>query len=274
MKKRAYAKINLALNVVGVESKMHLLDMIMSEIDLYDDIEIEKNDSKNISIDGMDFCKTEDNIMYKATKLFFEYCNIENGGVDIKIVKRIPHEAGLGGGSSDAMCVLKLLDKLYNTNLKNDDFYALSKKTGSDVSFFVRGGIARVGGVGHEIRHIKDEILNNMVIVKPPFGLSTKVIFEECDKERYIMRKDTIDEMEKCIKNGLEYKKYIFNDLEVVSKKVSDIGLYLEKLMQYDFENVFMTGSGSAIVCFKKKDMNYKVDELKKEFSECEIFDL
>ena len=270
MKKRAYAKINLALNVVGKKDNMHLLDMIMVEVNLFDEIELTLIPESKIKIEGMDFVDVEKNLMYKAVKKFEEYTKINVGGVLIKINKKIPHEAGMGGGSSDAVCVIKILNEQFKAGLSCEDIAKIGISLGSDCPFFAYGGICRVEGVGEKVKKLSDKIISDITIVKPKFGLSTKMIFEECDKSEFVVKKELINEIENSVKGGAVPYRLAFNDLEYVCTKCSEIGLYIESLKEY-YEYVFMTGSGSAIICANKKN-NKNIDQIKKIISDVEIF--
>lgn len=272
MKKRAYAKINIALNVTGKQEKMHTLDMIMSEIGLFDEIEILDNSSDGVVINGMDFCPKEDNLMYKAVKLFEKTFNIACNGLTINIVKSIPHQAGLGGGSSDAVCVFKMLCEKYNIEIEDRKMIEIVKLLGSDCPFFVLGGICRVESTGDVVIQLKNKKVDNILIVKPKFGLSTKMIFDECDKYGFNSKKNIIDEISRKVINGDDYLTMSFNDLENSARMVSNIGKYIDGLKKYDFAKIFMTGSGSSIVCVKKGDV--AIEEIRSEFKDCLIYSL
>ena len=126
MKIKAYAKINIALDVVGKrDDGYHLLRMIMQTIDLYDTIEIEKiNSGIKLKCNKHYVPTDERNLACKAAKLFKETYSI-NDGVDIKLIKNIPVSAGLAGGSTDAAGVLKLMNKIFNVNADDDELKAL-----------------------------------------------------------------------------------------------------------------------------------------------------
>ena len=126
MKIKAYAKINIALDVVGKrEDGYHLLRMIMQSIDLYDKIEIEKiNSGIKLKCNKHYVPTDERNLAYKAAKLFKETYSI-NDGVDINLIKNIPVSAGLAGGSTDAAGVLKLMNKMFNVNADDEELKGL-----------------------------------------------------------------------------------------------------------------------------------------------------
>ena len=126
MKIKAYAKINIALDVVGKrEDGYHLLKMIMQNIDLYDTIKAEKIESGIKLKCNKHYVPTDErNLAYKAAKLFMEVYSI-NEGVEIDLIKNIPVSAGLAGGSTDAAGVLKLMNEIFEINASEEELKAL-----------------------------------------------------------------------------------------------------------------------------------------------------
>ena len=140
LKIKANAKINLSLSVLGKRKDgYHELDTVMQSISLYDTVYIEKGDK--ITGECGEF-GGEDNIAFKAAAAFFKVCSI-NGGANIKIEKRRPSAAGMGGGSADAAAVLVGLNKLYKTKLSYEKLLSIAVKLGADVPFLICGGSAR-----------------------------------------------------------------------------------------------------------------------------------
>lgn len=217
IKIKANAKINLALEVMGLENGYHKVNNLMVPIDLYDEIIIEKNDKIIIEDDPF----PGENIMEKAAKLFFSKTKI-SGGVYIKITKNIPHAAGLAGGSTDAAAILKGLNELYDANLTQEELIELSAELGSDVGFFIYNKIALCTGRGEIINPIDVEIPKfNVFLIKPNFGLSTGLVYknyvyEGISKEEKI--KNIIDSLKE--KNVEKLKENIFNDLEKTAIEV------------------------------------------------------
>ena len=134
---KAYAKINLFLDVTGKrEDGYHDIKSYMQTVEYYDTISLEVCDSENISVIGMPEIEETKNLAYKAAAAFFEKTGIP-AGLKIFIDKRIPSEAGLGGGSSDAAAVIRGLNEIFETNLTNEELIEIAKKVGSDVPFLV-----------------------------------------------------------------------------------------------------------------------------------------
>lgn len=175
MKLKAYAKLNLALDIVGrTASGMHALDMLMQSISLFDELTITKAERTRLFCAGME--ADEQNTALRAARAFFEYTGIR-GGVDITLEKHIPSQAGLGGGSSDAGAVLCALDLLYETKLKKEELIALGVNIGADVPFFIDGGCARARGVGEILAPVENNCGFSYLLVKPEGGVPTGPAF-------------------------------------------------------------------------------------------------
>ena len=212
MNRKAYAKINLALDITGrTENGYHTVDMIMQTISLHDDLEISLNDTGRINLavacdEAVSGELTEqgtdvDNLAYRAAEVFFkelekqEYrrqsvgagvvgagAGVAGAGADIRLYKRIPSGAGLGGGSSDAAEVLKGLNELTGSLLTEEELKDIAAKLGSDVPFFISGGTARCTGTGTDIEKLRP--IGDMfyvVIAKPFTGNPTPLIYREYD---------------------------------------------------------------------------------------------
>lgn len=271
MKIKAYAKINISLDIVGKrEDGYHLLEMIMQSIDLYDEISIEKQ-KENITItcDKQYVPTDERNLAYKAAKLFKEEYNITSG-VSININKNIPVCAGLAGGSTDAAAVLKIMNKLFNINASEEKLMELGLKLGADVPYCISGGTAVCKGIGEDvskIRPFKDKIL---VLVKPPFGVSTKSVYQDFDLGKVRSHPKT-DLLIKAIENdNLELVcNNMKNLLENVTLRKHKILMNIkEEMRRSGAIGTMMSGSGptvfaffdnmlSAQRCFEKMKLKY-----------------
>ena len=226
IKEKAYAKINLALEVMDEKDGYHMVNNLMMPIDIYDELEFEKDN--NISILNDPF--PNDNIITKAAKLFFEYTKI-NGGVFIKLKKNIPHQAGLAGGSTDGAATLRGLNKLYDAKLSNDELKELGAKLGSDVPFFIEEKPALCTGRGEKINIIKSNIDSfKILLIKPEIGLSTQVVYKNYEYMGINKEKELSNLLKALENNDLDLlKNNIFNDL-------GEVALSLNK----DMENIFV----------------------------------
>ena len=263
---KSYAKINLALNVVGKTSNLHKIESIISFVDLHDDIMIKEIKSKKhyISFNG----KFSKNIPKKNTisyllKILEKKNLLKNKKFKIKIKKKIPSKAGLGGGSMNAANVLKyfLKKKIIKTDKKN--ILKVSKLIGSDVILGLNSTNSILTSTG-KIKYFKACKKFHTLIVKPNFGCSTKAIYAKVRK----FDKLKIKQPNKKMFNS-DYLKKMNNSLEQIAlneyPKLRSIKSYLETLVKPVF--VRMTGSGSALVAYfqsKQRCLNAKKMFIKK----------
>lgn len=178
----ACAKINLSLSVLGKrEDGYHELDTVMQSVDLSDTVYIEKcrgiiTDCKGIS--------AEENIAARAARLFCEKTGAE--GCKIKIEKRIPAAAGLGGGSADAAAVLAGLNRLYKTGISETELCEIAVKIGADVPFLIAGGTARARGIGEKLTPLAPLKDCWFLLAKAEEKPSTAEMFSRLDSTDYI----------------------------------------------------------------------------------------
>jgi len=244
---RAYAKINLLLNVTGKRPDgYHELDGVMIPVDIFDTLRAEKSPEISVVFDRFDL-PPQDNSAAKAASLFFRTTGIK-GGADIFIRKRIPVEAGLGGGSSDAACVLLALDKLYETNLKLDALNALAASLGADVPFFLEPGAKRARGIGEILDAIEYNFNAAFLIVKPYGGVNTATAFRAF-YGTVPAAADTGECMRALKESDLPlFSRNAKNMLQDASVKLlPEIQNALDALYQNGALFALMTGSGSAV---------------------------
>lgn len=250
---KAYAKVNIALDIVGKrEDGYHLLKMIMQAIDLYDEIIIEKI-SKGIKIScNKPYVPTDErNLAYKAAKLFIDKFNIKSG-VSITIKKNIPVSAGLAGGSTDCAAVLKLMNKMFKTNLTDEDLMELGVKLGADVPYCIVSGTAICEGIGEKITKLKPFKDKILVLVKPPFGVSTKAVYQEFDLAKAIFHPNVEELIKNMNSDNLEYvAKNMKNLLENVTlSKYKEITSIKQSMLECGAMGSMMSGSGPTVFAF------------------------
>lgn len=188
IKVKAYAKINLMLDIVALRTDgYHDLFMIMQSIGIYDNVTVSQTDTKKITItcetDGVPL--DEKNIAYKAADAFFNTLCIENKGINIDIIKRIPHAAGMAGGSADGAAVLVALNELTKAGLTDDQLCDIGVKIGADVPFCIKGGTLLAQGIGDVLNKVKPLKKCWILIAKPEVGVNTAYAyrrFDECGK--------------------------------------------------------------------------------------------
>lgn len=180
---KANAKINLSLDIVSKRADgYHDVCMIMQEVDFGDEIELDIGAKGNITVS----CDTDltlnpnDNLAYKAAKIFYEKSGICDG-CGIKIKKHIPPCAGLGGGSSDAAAVLKMLNSYYDNYFSTDELLKIGLSLGADVPFCIIGGTALAEGIGEILTPILNMKEKWVAILKPDADISTALAYSKAD---------------------------------------------------------------------------------------------
>ena len=246
---KSYAKINLALNVVGKISNLHKIESIIAFVDLHDIILIKSIKSKKhiISFSGK-FSKniTKKNTVFKLLEILDKKKLLNNKKFQIRINKQIPSRAGLGGGSMNAGSILKyfIKKKIIKTNKKN--ITKISKSIGSDVILGLNFTNSILTST-NKVKHFSKYKVFHALIVKPNFGCSTKEIYSNVKRFNKPKIKQPLKKM-----FDLNYLKKMDNSLEQIAllkyPKLRLIKLYLESLSNPVF--VRMTGSGSALVAY------------------------
>ncbi|WP_294154412.1 4-(cytidine 5'-diphospho)-2-C-methyl-D-erythritol kinase [uncultured Clostridium sp.] len=273
MKIKAYAKINIALDVVGKrEDGYHLLKMIMQTVDLYDVIEITKT-SSDIKLNcNKPYVPTDErNLAYKAAKLFKEAYKI-NDGVSINLTKNIPVSAGMAGGSTDAAGVLKLMNRLFNVNASDDELRVLGLKLGADVPYCINGGTALCEGIGEQITQLKPFKDKIVVIIKPPFGVSTKDVYKAFDLSKVVFHPRTEDIMRAMENDDIHFVANNMKNLleNVTLRKHRVIVNIKEAVRSYGALGTMMSGSGPTVFAFFDDMLKAQncYDEMKKKYKD------
>ena len=251
IERKAYAKINLGLDVTGKrEDGYHIVSMIMQNVDLYDTLTFEKNDTGEIILNASSpKIPTDDsNLICKVAKQLREKYGV-NDGVSVYLEKRIPVAAGMAGGSTDGAATYMALNKLWNLGLDTKTMCELAVKLGADIPYCIIGGTALAEGIGEELTTISDMPKCHLVIAKPDIDVSTGWVYKTLDSKkienhpdiagvRTAIENDDLNGMCEKIGNVLEYvtaSKYsVINDIE---KIMEDNGAV----------KAFMTGSGPTV---------------------------
>src|SRR6476469_7255926 len=189
MQVMAPAKINLSLKVLGRRTdRFHEIETFIAPISLCDEIKIEQRSGKQqiaLRCDDPSVPKGDDNIVMRAAKVFFEETKV-SGGVAIVLKKRIPHGAGLGGGSSDAASTLLALNELLETNLPREALAKMAEMVGSDVPFFIFQSTAECKGRGELVSSIRLRKPLPLLLLKPEFGVPTQWAYSRWTDSREI----------------------------------------------------------------------------------------
>jgi 4-diphosphocytidyl-2C-methyl-D-erythritol kinase len=253
----APAKINLSLKVLGRRSDgFHEIETFIAPISLCDEIKVEKRSGRKgiaFRCDDPSVPKGEDNIVVRAATLFFKETKITNS-ISIALKKRIPHGAGLGGGSSDAASTLMALSELFDTNLPREALAKMAEAIGSDVPFFIFQSAAVCKGRGELVSPTKLGEPLPLLLLKPEFGVPTQWAYSRWRDSREIP--------------GVSYgaqqfsQQSFLNDLErpVFEKFVFLAQLKMWLLKQSEVGAALMSGSGSTVFALIRD--NTDVDRL------------
>ena len=250
----AYAKLNLTLDVLGKrEDGYHDLQSVMQTISIRDDVEIDIGTGKPwkllCSMEGIP--TDERNLAWKAAKVYCDAMHKDPGGIEIRITKRIPSGAGMGGGSADAAAVLRALNDYYGNPLSIFALAELGAQVGSDVPFCTLCGTAMVEGRGERLRKLPDMPDCVFVVCKPDFSVSTPELYRKIDSVAIAKRPDN-QAMESALLAG-NLGKVAENLCNVFDPVVTADHLelnYIKSIFNsYGSVGQQMTGSGSAVFC-------------------------
>jgi 4-diphosphocytidyl-2-C-methyl-D-erythritol kinase len=247
----APAKINFSLKILGRRNDdFHELDTFIAPISLYDEIRIEKGGSAkgiNFRCDDPSVPQGDDNLVVRAAKVFFETTKIDPA-VAIELNKKIPHGAGLGGGSSDTASVLLALNELFDTRLSREALAEMAAPIGSDIPFFVFQSAALCKGRGEMIRPVKLKRQFSILLLKPAFAISTVWAYSRWQHSREIpgVRYKSQEFADQTFVNNLErpvFEKFVF---------LAQLKMWL--LSQTEVGAALMSGSGSTMFAVMREN--------------------
>jgi 4-diphosphocytidyl-2-C-methyl-D-erythritol kinase len=238
----APAKINLSLKILGRRRDgFHEIDTLMAPISLCDEIRIERSDKEGIEFhcDDASLPQGDDNLIVRAAKSFFAVTKLKPA-VCVELQKKIPHGAGLGGGSSDAAFTLLALNELFETNLPREALSKMAEMIGSDIPFFIFQSAAVCKGRGELVTALKLRQSLSLILIKPGFAVSTSWAYHHWQGSREIPRVSYAAQEfgGQTLVNDLErpaFEKFVFlAQLKMWLLKQPEVGVAL------------MSGSGSA----------------------------
>jgi 4-diphosphocytidyl-2-C-methyl-D-erythritol kinase len=247
----APAKINLSLKILGRQvNGFHDLDTLIAPISLYDEIRMDKGRAgKGIEFrcDDPSVPPGDDNLVVRAARAFFETTEIEPA-VSIELQKKIPHGAGLGGGSSDAASVILALNELFDAKLSRQALARMAEPIGSDVPFFVFQSAALCKGRGEMVTPIKLKRRFSILLLKPAFAVSTGWAYSRWQDSREIprVRYEAQEFADQTFVNDLErpvFEKFVF---------LAQLKMWL--LSQPEVGAALMSGSGSTVFAVMQAD--------------------
>ncbi|WP_417849773.1 4-(cytidine 5'-diphospho)-2-C-methyl-D-erythritol kinase [Thalassoglobus sp.] len=262
------AKINLSLRILGRrDDGFHDLETLMVSVRMYDTIRFEIQESPLVQMTSTSLLPNEKplpnddrNLIIQAAQLLQRTTWTHSGAI-IKLLKRIPSEAGMGGGSSDAAATLVALNQLWGLNLSQEKLHQLAASLGSDLNFFLDSNVAAIcTGRGEIVTPVSVKRPLHFVIVKPQSGLSTADVFKHWTAHSSPETPHQ-DEILKAIESGglSQISRLVTNSLQGSARNLSrEIEKSLELLDQHDIVVSGMTGSGSACfgLCRSRKSAN------------------
>jgi len=247
----APAKINLSLRVLGRRGDgFHEIETLIAPISLCDEIKIERRSGKQeiaFRCDDPSVPKGEGNLVMRAANVFLDQTKVASG-ISINLKKRIPHGAGLGGGSSDGASTLLALNQLFETNLPREKLAKMAEMIGSDVPFFIFQSAAVCKGRGEVVSPTKLRERLPLLLVKPEFGVPTQWAYSRWRDSSEI--------------SGVSYNPKAFDGLEFVNdleRPVFEKFLFLPQLKMWllkqpEVGTALMSGSGSTVFAVMRDD--------------------
>lgn len=269
MKEKAYAKINLFLNIVGKRfDGYHDLEMVMAALELHDELNFKENQTGEIVVtSNIEITKKqEENIVYNVAKLLQEEFGVTKGA-HIHIKKNIPIAGGLAGGSADAAATFRGLNRLWKLNLSKEDMVKLSASLGADIPFCIHNKLCIARGKGEDLFFLDKHLSAYVLLVNPKIHIQTKDVFSKVKEEDLVDRK--ISNMTNAIYND-NYElvvRELYNALEPISfELVPEVRNIKNALIDQGLRAVLMSGSGSTVYALSKKKK--KLKEIQSNFDE------
>ena len=262
--RKAYAKINLSLDVTGrLDNGYHLVDMIMQTVNIYDELSFERTDGEIVlESDCGELPLDENNLIYKAIRLIQEECGV-TGGLRVFLKKNIPIAAGMAGGSTDCAATLMAMDELYGLKLGTKRLMELGVKLGADVPYCILGGTARAQGIGEKLTRLPNCPALKLLVAKPDLNVSTKEVYTGLDALENLPHPG-VDDMVCAIEsgNGRAVAAGLGNVLECVTIPLHPVIREIkDRMLELGAINSLMSGSGPTVFGIYEKD-----EELQKAY--------
>lgn len=240
----ANAKINWALNILHMRPDgYHEMDMLMQSISLCDTLELGESDA--LHLEG----GTDDDLILRAARALNAHAGT-NYGANMRLVKRIPAKAGLGGGSADCAATLLGLNQLWKLYLPMPELILIGSLLGADVPFCLTGGAARAQGMGEKLTEVASNKSISLVIVHPGGGLSTPAMFRAWDAEAEHSEPADIEGCIAALSNGdLAAMKHASRNMLTACavQALPEIEEAIWRMYELGAGFAGMTGSGSAV---------------------------
>lgn len=262
VKIKSYAKVNLTLEIVGVEGQYHILDSLVASVDLFDLLVIKRRKGKLSTVKmygmGSESIPPEKNNALKAAEAFS--AAFDTDGVEITVYKNIPIGAGLGGSSADVVGVLNGMAQLYGVEDRTA-LKTLADKLGSDTGYMLDGGFARMQGRGERITPIETGAKLHFLLLCPKTSVSAGECYRAYDrlqKTEQSIENITQNAIDALCENRLnDLGRYLTNDLYAPATALNaDVQKAYEEALSFSPLGGVMTGSGSGVIAmFAHKEL-------------------
>ena len=247
---KAYAKINVGLRIIGQrDDGYHSIKTLYQTVNIYDEVKLNLKDEQGVTFNwqGEKVPDGDDNICSKAANSFFEFIG-EEKGVNIELEKTLPVGSGLGGGSSDAACVIRGLNELLDTKLSIKNMEDIASELGSDIPFFIRGGCQYDEGIGDELSpgELSEEWV--LLLVVPDIHIDTSWAYEGIHPLSLTRNINDVNLASFPHNGDAKNRKMFRNDFEpLVFSKYPEISDIKKSLLKSEAEFASLSGSGSAV---------------------------
>lgn len=246
MHRRAYAKVTLCLHVEKRVNEDLYFKNITVPIDLFDMVYLDKSEVLTIESNKLYIPNDNRNTVYKAIQLMKQRYDISDN-FRVKIVKNIPAQSGLGGGSANAACVIRMIDEMYSLNLSREELIDVAKEIDEDTPYCLFNEPAIVGGIGEELIPIVFPFELYYLLIKPKYGISTKRFMK--------MFKNFSDDskFKECLKamQDADYDllvRNMSNDFQqTATTKIKEFRRILNSLKKGKLQGITMSGTGSSV---------------------------
>lgn len=254
LKVLAPAKINLSLDIKGKrDDGYHDVAMVMQTVSLYDTVTVsdEVPDSQDtlvaVTCDVEGIPTDDSNIVCKAAKAFYKYCELTEKKISVDIQKNIPSQAGLAGGSTDAAAVILALNRIFDTKLTDKQMCEIGATVGADVPFCIVGGTQLASGIGTTLEKIASLTKCSVLICKPDVSVSTAQAYAKADSKPskgFLVTDELVKHLFRRSLRGV--CECLYNEFEAVMQipEIQDIKLTMVKNKAL---GACMSGSGSAV---------------------------
>lgn len=257
MKTKAYAKINITLDVFEKTDGLHRLDTVIAPVNLADEVEANFFEDKDVTCSMCGVLQGDDNSAVKAAKIMIETYDLP--GADINIEKHIPFSAGLGGSTADGVAVFRIYGEAFGVRVTRQ----MLKKLGSDAAAMWQNTVCRAEGTGGIVTPIKIEIPYKLGLIVAEGGVSTAECYAAFDENPGKRRRFT----ENLLAKKVFDVRALGNDLEDAATALNpNVKEAINRLYLAGAKKAVMTGSGSGVVGYFEKDA-----ELPEDVTELEI---